>query len=166
MRNMNKKNIVIVIAMIFLDIFIKILVNIFWMDERLLIADWIGFLPFLNTKQLSIFNSELGWDLDIIYLIAINVVVLAVLIWVRKRVRAEKEWSRAMDIGTLMVLAGGVCSLIDKVFWKGSLDYILLFSKIIDLKDIYMTLGFLICAADIVRQKLCVLFIKIHVFNR
>ena len=51
-----------------------------------------------------------------------------------------------------MILAGVICSLIDKLFWKGSLDYILFFSKIVDLKDIYMFIGLFVCIIDLGRQ--------------
>ena len=51
----------------------------------------------------------------------------------RQMLKKEKEWSTGLDIGTIMILAGVICSLIDKLFWKGSLDYILFFSKIVGL---------------------------------
>lgn len=66
--------------------------------------------------------------------------------------KREKEWNTVLDIATLMIFAGVVCSLVDKIFWKGSLDYILFFSKIVDLKDIYMFAGFFIFVIDICRQ--------------
>lgn len=138
--------------MVFIDIFIKIVIDNWFMEEKFLIDDNIGFLPFLNTEQLSIFNNELGWNLDLKYLCIINIIGIVVLIFGRKVLKKEKEWSSGLDIGTIMVLAGVFCSLNDKIFWKGSLDYILFFFQIVDLKDIYMFAGLGVCIIDLCRQ--------------
>jgi signal peptidase II len=45
------------------------------------------------------------------------------------------------------ILAGAVCSVIDKIFWGGSLDFIGLFSWFIfDTKDLFITIGVTIFA--------------------
>ena len=47
-----------------------------------------------------------------------------------------------MEIFYILLLAGIIDSVLDKIFWGTSLDYIELFSSvIIDLKDIYIVLG-------------------------
>lgn len=41
----------------------------------------------------------------------------------------------------ILVIAATICSLFDKIFWGGSLDFILFFRYIIDVKDIYLYIG-------------------------
>ena len=106
----------------------------------------------MNKDQLSIFNNELKLGVSLPFLISVNFLCFILIVLARYFLRKEKEWSKAIDIGTLMVLAGAICSMADKVFWKGSLDYLLLFTKICDLKDIYMFLGLFICILDLCRQ--------------
>lgn len=118
MQSKKKRNTILVGVMVFIDIFIKIVIDNWFMEEKFLIYDNIGFLPFLNTEQLSIFNNELGWNLDLKYLCIINIIGIVVLIFGRNVLKKEKEWSSGLDIGTIMVLAGAFCSLIDKIFWK------------------------------------------------
>ena len=43
-----------------------------------------------------------------------------------------------------------VCSLIDKILWKGSLDYRIAFHNIVDLKDIYLFAGAGLCIIRLV----------------
>lgn len=148
MRSKQAKRVMLVCVMIFIDILIKIIIDNFFMNKKVLITDWIGFSPFLNAKQLSIFNHELGLDLELKYLNIINVVGILVLLLLRNKLKKEKEWNTGLDIGTLMMLAGAYCSLIDKIFWRGSLDYILIFSQIVDLKDIYLFAGAAIYIGD------------------
>jgi signal peptidase II len=55
------------------------------------------------------------------------------------------NWSRYKSLPGLYLiftLSGASCSLIDVVFWGGSIDYIQLFNWFIfDLKDVYLSLG-------------------------
>ena len=142
----------LLLIMIFIDVFVKIIIDNFFMEDKLFINDKLGFLPYLNTEQLSIFNNELELGVSLNFLIVINLIGGIALVFVRNMLKREKEWNTVLDIATLMIFAGVVCSLVDKIFWKGSLDYILFFSKIVDLKDIYMFEGFFIYIIDICRQ--------------
>lgn len=98
--------------------------------------------------QLSFFNNELGGGIELKYLNLINVIGIILLLFWRNRLEKEKEWNIGLDIGTLMMLSAAYCSLIDKIFWKGSLDYILFFSQIVDLKDIYLFAGAAVYIGD------------------
>jgi len=96
MQNKKKRNIILVGVMVFIDIFIKIVIDNWFMEEKFLIDDNIGFLPFLNTEQLSVFNNELGWNLGLKYLCIINIIGIAVLIFGRNVLKKEKEWSSGL----------------------------------------------------------------------
>ena len=39
------------------------------------------------------------------------------------------------------MISGALCSLLDKIICKGSIDFILFFGHIHDLKDVYLYLG-------------------------
>ena len=148
-----KMNYVLMIAMILADIFVKILIDNFLMGKKFfIISDKLGFVPFLNTEQMSVYNNELGLGLELSCLIVVNVISVLVVIGIRKSLKQGNEWNALLDIGTVMILAGTFCSLIDKIFWKGSLDYLLIVDSIIDMKDIYMVIGLFVCVADVCRQ--------------
>ncbi len=152
LKKIKINNSIFLLIMIFIDVFVKIIIDNFFMEDKLFINDKLGFLPYLNTEQLSIFNNELELGVSLNFLIVINLIGGIALVFVRNMLKREKEWNTVLDIATLMIFAGVVCSLVDKIFWKGSLDYILFFSKIVDLKDIYMFAGFFIYIIDICRQ--------------
>lgn len=123
------KNKILLLSMIFSDVFIKIIIDNYFADIKFYINSKLGFVPFLNTEQLSIFNNELGLDVKLSFLIVFNLVGCVVVVFARNLLKKEKEWNMLLDSGTLMIFAGVFCSLIDKIFWKGSLDYILFFLK-------------------------------------
>lgn len=149
-----KKNIIFFSTMVLFDVLIKILIDNFFMENKFYLNSKLGFVPFLNTEQLSIFNNELGLDVSLKCLIMINLIGAVAIIFARNVLKKEKEWNRVIDVGTLMVFTGVFCSLIDKIFWGGSLDYILLFSRILDLKDIYLFAGLGICIVELCRQSI------------
>ena len=151
---LQNKNSILLSCAVVADVFIKIIVDHFLLEYRLLINDNVGFIPYLNTDQLSIFNNELELDMDLIYLIFINIIGIVAIVFIRNKLKKEKEWNKILDLTTLIILAGTVCSLIDKIFWKGSLDYLLFFSKIIDLKDIYLFVGIFVFIVDLCRQSI------------
>ncbi len=42
----------------------------------------------------------------------------------------------------ILLFSGGLCSLIDKIFWGGSLDFLHIHNLFIaDIKDIFITIG-------------------------
>ncbi len=138
-----KQGIYSIAFLVAVEVLIKIIIDLFFMNKKVLICDKFGFRPFLNVDQLSIFNNELDLHVSLAVLIFINIffiIFVCVLIYMQHK--KSENISRFMVWGLYFILAGTVCSLIDKVFWGGSLDYILIGLKIVDLKDIYMCVGF------------------------
>lgn len=113
------------------------------MEVKAVFHDFIGFSPYLNTAQLSIFNNEFGMNLSNIVLCVLNVaiIILVVLFYLYSKKHSEQSDIQRLDLMFIFLLSGTCCSLIDKIFWGGSLDYIRIMSVIIDLKDIYLVLG-------------------------
>ena len=139
---MKRRNMIVsIIFLVAVDQVMKMIVSFFYMDHTFTITSWFGFHPYLNADQMSIFNNELNLNVDHRILITIEIVLLVLLFLCF--VNIEKKYSNFKLVNTAiaMLMAGTVCSLIDLMFWGGSLDYILLFSKIIDLKDVYLFAG-------------------------
>lgn len=70
-----------------------------------------------------------------------NIIILILSFVVYNFVRERYHTNRLVKHLFTLLLAGGCCSLLDKVAWGGSLDYILLQGFFIfDLKDVYISI--------------------------
>jgi signal peptidase II len=93
-----------------------------------------------------IFNKDYSWVNSLLQLgvgrwIHITVVALMVLLLflIYSYLNHKKSAGKMINVMFTFLLAGALCSLIDKVFWDGSLDYIMLKGFFtFDLKDIYI----------------------------
>lgn len=139
------KRLNMIISIIFLaaaDQVVKIIVNRNYMDLRFNITSWLGLHPHLNTDQMSILNNEFNLNVDHRILIIIEIVLFIALAFFYLYIERKYPSIQLVNgISIILLMAGILCSLMDLVFWGGSLDYILLFSKIIDLKDVYLFVG-------------------------
>lgn len=139
-----RKKLLIIIILILIDQSIKIIISNFFICKELYFKKIIGFLPYLNESQLSIFNNEINLNLDITILSLINLLLIAALIcfyFILKKC-SNKSSIKYLNIMFVFLLSGTLCSFIDKQFYGGSLDYLVFGSIIIDLKDIYLLIGF------------------------
>lgn len=153
------QRIFIVSILIIIDIVIKFIIDNCIGKTEFVIGNWIGFKPYLNTTQLSIFNNELALDVSTEILIVLNIVLILVIpisfYWVNK----GNELGDSIKISEDLLLAGAICSLLDKIIWGGSLDYIYLLNRwIIDLKDIYLfgaICAFIVCFFCSIKYEIC-----------
>jgi signal peptidase II len=124
-----------------MDQLIKIVIDQYFMDKRFdIVNHLIGFEPYLNNKY-SWVNSmgDFGWG----RIFHIILVVFALLVITVTYDFILLKYSIGYSIITLFIFlyAGAICSLIDKIFWGGSLDYINLSDLFIfDLKDVYISI--------------------------
>lgn len=98
---------------------------------------WAGhFVPWLRKKKVAV---------------GLNLAALA-LIWRRWRQICRRSRSAPSSLaraGAALSLSAGLCSLLDKTLWGGSLDYIQIPEKCtFDLKDLYLA-GGLACLAPL-----------------
>ncbi len=100
-----------------------------------------GFVPVINTEQLSIFNNEFKLDYGLGQLIFINLLLLLIIQFYYIYVRKKEYTNNHFEYCFLFAMAGSICSLIDKITLGGSLDYILFLNHIWDIKDIYLLLA-------------------------
>lgn len=135
------KMIASIALMIVIDQLIKIIIKLNFMKCELGVDSWFGFRPHLNTEQMSILNNEFNLDLNHYVIIIIEIILLIIFLFSYLYMNKKYGDIKLLHILYGLLFAGGLCSLIDLTFWGGSLDYILLFSQIVDLKDIYLFVG-------------------------
>lgn len=126
--------------LIIIDMLIKLIIDSYFMEYEFIVNNLIGFKPYLNLTQLSIFNNELSLGVSTGALIVLNIMLIPAIPLAFRWVIKGNELDDSINISEDLLLAGAVCSLLDKIFWGGSLDYIYLLNRwIIDLKDIYLS---------------------------
>lgn len=136
-----KRKIYMLILVIF-DQVVKGIIHLWFMNRKVtFFRSKIGFTPYLNKNQLSIFNHELNMELGILTLIVINVLSVFILIYLYPFTKKREYTNVFYEITFIFLFSGVLCSLIDKIIYKGSIDYILFDRHICDLKDIYLLLG-------------------------
>lgn len=105
-----------------------------------LISQRLRFQPMIN-RDLSWAGQFIPWLREKRTAIGLNAAALAV-IWNKWRQtcrRSRGNPSRFSRAGAALALSAGLCSLLDKSLWGGSLDYLQLPGKCtFDLKDVYL----------------------------
>lgn len=121
---------------------IKIIISGWFYNHRInLIGEFVLFSPIYNTK-LSWINSWLNIGVGFIPHIILNVLIIVILIFIYGYCSSKYRMNGIVTITYILVLSGAFCSLTDKIFWPGSLDYICLKGFFtFDLKDAYITAG-------------------------
>jgi len=144
--------------LIIADMFIKAIVTGFFMGKKkLFFGGLFGFCPHINREQMGINHELAKIDMhisngaNIVLNIFIIIFVGALLI----RLNRKKVYGRMFAIGSCIGIAACICSLLDKIIWGGSPDYMYIINEyIIDLKDIYMFAGAIICGGIYLRTEL------------
>ena len=144
-----KSNILLFLFLFFLllDQGIKILIKLLWFNNYFpIINDMLYFRPIINTDG-SWLNARFGTSVSFPILITLNIFAIFIFIEVYRYYlhKGNKDfWS---DMCFIFVTCGALCSLIDKVFYGGSLDFIGISTLFIaDIKDLYINLGILFFA--------------------
>lgn len=142
------------VLLIAIEQIIKLIINFNFLNHQVeIIPSMVYFKPVFNRDYSwinSMFQMGIGRWVHIIFVI----IVLALLFCIYKYCDYVFKSNTLISLTFLFMLSGALCSLIDKLFWNGSLDYILfqgLFT--FDLKDIYLNLGLVF---------LLIFFIKNH----
>lgn len=90
---------------------------------------------------MSIFNNEMNLNFNSLTLIVMNIICIILVLLIKVYLKNKCGEKLLLNYCFIFLFSGVICSLIDKIFWGGSLDYILIYKKIIDVKDIYLFLG-------------------------
>jgi len=131
----------LVLALVLIDQSIKIYIHNNFMDKEFYIfGSILGIKPIINIKY-SYFNSFSNMGISLLAYIVLNIVILLLFIAIFDFIKERYTAHKIVYCLFVLVCAALICSLIDKVFWGGSLDFI--FFKnffIFDLKDVYISI--------------------------
>lgn len=135
------------VILFILDQGIKLLIKFFFFKKYVeIIPDMLSFHPIINTHG-SWLNARFGTSVSFPLLILLNVAALLLFIEIYRYYLFNGNKDFWSDMCFIFVLCGALCSLIDKVFYGGSLDFIGISDLFIaDIKDLYINLGILFFA--------------------
>lgn len=143
LKGFSSKTLLIIFLILFLlDQGGKLIIKLFFFDKSFYIIDkFLSFNPIINSQG-SWLNARFGTGVSFGFLIFLNIIAL-ILFWEGYRyynnLDHKDPWS---DLCLVFIMAGCICSLIDKIFYGGSLDFIGISDLFIaDLKDIYINIA-------------------------
>lgn len=125
------------------DNIVKSIIRIFFKEPvTITIVDkWLYFYPVVNTQG-SWLSARYGLDYGINIFIVINIVILPLIVQIYRFYVYKKGKSPWIDMAFILMISGAASSLVDKVFFNGSLDFIELYRLFVaDFKDFYLTLS-------------------------
>lgn len=135
----------IIFGIIFLiDQGLKLIIKTyFFHKEFTLIKDFLYFSPIINTQG-SWLNARFSAGVSFNALIILNAVALIFFIEIYRYYNYKGHKDFWGDMCFIFLITGCLCSLIDKLFYGGSLDFIGISNLFIaDFKDIYINLSIL-----------------------
>lgn len=139
MKIKNRKTYLAVVILVMIDQVIKIAINNNFLDKRFpILPPFLYFEPVFNRDYSwvnAILQLGIGRWIHILMVTIISILIYLFYEYLNKQFRTDK----VINIMYAFVFSGAICSLIDKIFWNGSLDYILLNGFLtFDLKDVYL----------------------------
>lgn len=106
---MKVKKLIITISLIGVDQAIKFYIYLNLMNKKIIFNEKLGFLPYINKDQMSIFNKELKLGLSLNILIGLNILVI-IFIPIFYYFYKKKEPTNAYsDYAMLFMGAGAIC---------------------------------------------------------
>lgn len=139
MKIQNKKTYMAVLILVAIDQVIKIVINNKLLDRKIpILAPLLYFEPMFN-RDYSWLNSMLQLGVSK-YIHILLVVIMSIFIYLfYQYLNMQFGTNKLINIMYAFIFSGAMCSLIDKIFWNGSLDYILVNGFFtFDLKDVYV----------------------------
>ncbi|HEY5562115.1 MAG TPA: signal peptidase II [Clostridiaceae bacterium] len=141
MKNRKYKIWISVVLLITIEQIIKIIINNNFLHKRFaILAPFLYFEPMFN-RYYSWVTSMLQIDLSKWIYIGIVAIMLVLICLFYNYLNKELGTNRNIHAMFAFICSGATCSLIDKIFWNGSLDYILVNGFFtFDLKDVYINI--------------------------
>lgn len=132
----------IIFILIFIDQLSKLLILFLYNKKSLYKSNFFEIGKNFNDKY-SWINSLFDLNLSLIFHIILTIFLFINIIYFFKYIYNKYNLYVCNDLILINIFltSGCICSIIDKIFWKGSLDFFIiknLFS--FDLKDVYLTL--------------------------
>ncbi|MDO5518346.1 MAG: signal peptidase II [Clostridium sp.] len=128
--------------LLFLDQGLKLIIKLFFFTKSFnIISNILWFNPIINTKG-SWLNVRFNININFTILISINILALLLFTEIYRYYNSKNNKNIFADLSYLFIMIGSLCSLIDKIFYGGSLDFIAIGNLFIaDFKDIYINLA-------------------------
>lgn len=139
----SNKIFLIILVLIIIEQGLKLLIRITGNMEASyeLIHNWLYFNPVLNTLG-SWGASRFGLTLGITAFLIINIIAIPLVLQIYRFYIKENTPSFWVSNAFILCFSGIICSMIDKMFFGGSLDFIMLKNLFVaDIKDFYITLS-------------------------
>lgn len=137
----NFKMLLSILLLVLIDQYIKNYISDNLINENFFIYNNIvEFAPIINTSY-SWLNSLGNFGVGLLPHIVTNIIILFISMLILDFIRHKQIEGKTINLLFIFLFAGVFCSLIDKMFWGGSLDYIHLKGLFtFDLKDIYLSI--------------------------
>lgn len=138
----SKKLFLIFTFLMVLDQGIKLIIKQFFFTKQFdIIHNFLSFNPMINTDG-SWINARFNFGINFDFLILVNFLAVFIFIECYRYYLYNRHKDLFADICFIFILSGSLCSLIDKIFYGGSLDFIGISNLFIaDIKDIYINLA-------------------------
>lgn len=138
----NKKLIIFSTLLIALDQLTKIIIKLYFFDSKFyIIPKTLSFNPIINTSG-SWLNVRFKTNISFSILIFINFIALFIFLELYRYFKSKNIKGFYADCCLIFIFAGSFCSLVDKLFYGGSLDFIGVGSLFIaDFKDIFINIA-------------------------
>lgn len=106
-----------------------------------IIPNYLSITPDLNDKG-SFIASRFNINAPFVIFITLNFLILLFIFFTYRYILYKNKIDSINQLTFIFLFSGGLCSLIDKLFWGGSLDFLHIHNLFIaDIKDIFITLG-------------------------
>ena len=157
----SNKGFISISILVLVEQIIKLIINHNFLDlDVAIIPGLVYFSPLFN-RDYSWINNLFDLGIGKIFHIIMVVLILVILYLFYNYAFNKKLKSKAFYLSYLFIMSGAICSLIDKVFWDGSLDYIYLKGLFtFDLKDAYISMFVVIVIYMVFFDKQFVEFIE------
>lgn len=137
-----KISVFLFLLLLFLDQGIKLIIKLFFFQKKFyIIHGLLAFNPIINTKG-SWLNVRFNANINFLTLIMINAISLFIFVEIYRYFNANHKKNFYADLCYIFIIVGSLCSLIDKIFYGGSLDFIGISNLFIaDFKDLYINVA-------------------------
>ena len=142
-NGINKKSFFsLILIFLALDQVVKLIINFYFFKRVFdIIPGILSFHPIINSDG-SWLNARFGASVSFPALIITNLIFVFLIIEVYRYFSSKSKISFLYDMTFIFLFCGALCSLIDKIFYGGSLDFIGISNLFIaDIKDLYINLG-------------------------
>ena len=139
MKIKNKIVLVIIFLLITIEQVIKIVINNNFLNRKVpILPPFLYFQPMFN-RDYSWFNSMFQLNVGKWIHVALVAFMIISIYLFYKYLNKQLMTNKMINCMFVFIFSGAMCSLIDKVLWNGSLDYIFVNGFFtFDLKDVYI----------------------------